>query len=67
MDAIDRMQYDMPQAQEESDEEDPELGGADSEALRAHIVQLQEERRVEFVANSDLQHARRSRGPSHSS
>ena len=39
MDAIDRLQYDMPQDESDEEEEsDPELDGADREALQAMLT-----------------------------
>ena len=65
MDAIDGMQYDMPPESEESDEDrDLELEAAHSETFRQRIVQQREERRVDFIANANLERSKRTRAPS---
>ena len=67
MDAIDRLQYDKPEPDSESDQDhDSEVKKADSEALRNKIVQQRDERRVNFIANATLERSRRERPPSRS-
>ena len=65
MDAIDRLQYDNPCEDSESDQDhDPEVEAADSEALRNKILEKRAQRRVDFIANSSLERSRRERPPS---
>ena len=55
----------MPRESEESDEDrDFELEAADSETSRQRIVQQREERRVDFIANANLERSKRTRAPS---
>lgn len=67
MDAVDRLQYDVPQdLVEESDEGDAELEHADSELRRQRILEERAERRTDFIARSNLQRSSRLREPSRS-